>query len=131
MYQEDLHSIEDKLENINAAVKEIYPNDEGLEKNIEKNIQATNTVLKWNCSPAIAGYIISELIRAGYIEPPTTNGELSFAKLAGICSQIFDIQSKGKQTTLDYLKKVVNPESNSLPDTKRIKLKLPDLDQLT
>ncbi|GAB3927906.1 hypothetical protein [Larkinella terrae] len=86
--------------------------------------------LQWNCKPAIAGYIISELIRAGYIDPPTTHGDLSYAKLASICFKIFDIQNDGRPTTLDYLKKVVNPESNSLPDYKRAKLKLPDLDQL-
>ena len=87
--------------------------------------------LQWKSNPTITGYIISELIRAGYLEPPITNGELSYAKLAGICNQIFDIRSDGKPTTLDYLKKVVNPESNQLPDHKRAKLRLPDLDQLT
>lgn len=92
---------------------------------------APGVKLQWNCSPAIAGYIITELVRAGYIEPPKTHGELSYAKLAGICSQLFDIRSDGKPTTLDYLKKVVNPESNPLPDYKRAKLNLPDLDQLT
>ncbi|GAB4027295.1 hypothetical protein [Spirosoma koreense] len=97
----------------------------------EQENQDLGLKLKWNCKPAIAGYIISELIRARYIEPPTTNGELSFAKLAGICQQIFDIKYNGKPTTLDHLKKVVNPESNTLPDYKRAKLNLPDLEQLT
>ena len=103
---------------IHAPIQESEPTEPGVK-------------LKWKCSPAIAGYIISELIRTGYVEPPITNGELSYAKLAGICNQIFDIRSDGKLTTLDYLKKVVNPESNQLPDYKRAKLNLPDLDQLT
>lgn len=87
--------------------------------------------LKWNCQPAVAGFIISELIRAGYIDPPTTNGEMSNAKLAAVCNQIFDIRGKeDKPTTLDYLKNVVDPERNTLSPTKRAKLKLPDLSDL-
>jgi len=100
----------------------ITPKREGIEQVLK---------LTWSCKPAIAGYIISELVRAGYIEPPITNGELSYAKLATVCYQIFDFKNEGKSTTLEYLKKVVNSQSNSLPDHKRAKLKLPDLDQLS
>ncbi|QHV97283.1 hypothetical protein [Spirosoma endbachense] len=85
--------------------------------------------LTWSCKPAVAGYIISELIRAGYIEPPIKNGELSLNKLANICSQLFDVS--GYSPSRDSWRNVVDPERNALPDSKRAKLNLPDLDQLT
>jgi hypothetical protein len=84
--------------------------------------------LTWSCKPAVAGYIISELIRAGYVNPPTTNGELSLTKLAKICDQLFDIA--GHNPSQGSWRNVLDPERNTLSDHKRARLNLPDSDQL-
>ncbi|MBO0937241.1 hypothetical protein J2I47_11850 [Fibrella sp. HMF5335] len=89
----------------------------------------SNQKLQWTCKPAVAGYIISELIRAGYLAPPTTGGEMSLNKLAGICNQLFDF--KDHAPTVGSWRNVIDPERNTLPDLKRAKLVFPDLDQLT
>ena len=86
--------------------------------------------LKWNCSPAIAGFIISELIAKGYIEAPTTNSEWSYSKTAKICSVIFEITGDKGRTTVDHLKNVLNPERNTLPEYKKKKLEMPQLDDI-
>jgi hypothetical protein len=77
--------------------------------------------LKWNCSAAIAGFIISELIAKGYIDEPKTNGNGSFSKTAKICQEIFEID-----TTPKHLENVINPERNKLSDFSRKKLTLPN-----
>jgi hypothetical protein len=84
--------------------------------------------LKWNCKPAVAGYIISELIRAGYIDPPTKDGDLNYKKMAVICNQIFEF--KDYTPSPDSWRNVIDSERNTLPDIKRVKLKLPDLENL-
>ena len=84
--------------------------------------------LQWNCKPAVAGYIISELIRKGYIEPPVTHGELSYAKLGAICNELFTVANH--TPTPESWRKVLNPESSTLSDHKRAKLSLPDSNDL-
>jgi hypothetical protein len=75
--------------------------------------------LKWNCSAAMAGFIISELIGKGYIEPPKKNGEWSYRKTAKICQEIFEIN-----TQPSHLENVINPVRNTLAETTRQKLTL-------
>ncbi|CCH55888.1 hypothetical protein BN8_05185 [Fibrisoma limi BUZ 3] len=93
--------------------------DNGVDKN----------KLIWNCKPAIAGFIISELIRAGYIEPPITNGELSLTKLANICNSSFRFTKYNPSP--NSWRNVVDTERNTLSEANRTKLTLPDLDQLS
>ena len=84
--------------------------------------------LTWSCKPAVAGYIISELIRAGYVEPPTTNGDLSYSKLADICNQIFKVAQHSP--TRDSWRNVIDPNRNTLSEIKRAKIKLPDSSEI-
>lgn len=123
LYKEHSFTLDRLLPLYNEEGEEIVHPD-GQPQIIEPGLK-----LRWNCKPAVAGYIISELIRAGYLEPPTTNGELSLKKLAGICNQLFEV--KGHTPSIDSWRNVVDPERNTLPDMKRVKLNLPDLDQLT
>ncbi|GAB2562417.1 hypothetical protein [Spirosoma areae] len=84
--------------------------------------------LQLKCSPAIAGYIISELIRGDYIEAPLRHGSINYTELGRICSQIFNLPKQYK-TNAEGWRKVIDVDSNSgnqLTDIKRSKLKLPD-----
>ncbi|GAB4040453.1 hypothetical protein [Spirosoma jeollabukense] len=89
----------------------------------------TEVKLKWNCKPAIAGYIISELIRAGYIEPPVRRGDLNLKELARICDQLFEF--KDYKPGVDGWRNNVDQTRNELTEIPRAKLKLHDLDQLS
>ncbi|MCK8493146.1 hypothetical protein M0L20_14850 [Spirosoma sp. RP8] len=101
-------------------------------RSVESTSATSKAKLVWNCKPAVAGYIISELIRAGYIDPPIANGDLNYAELGRICSQLFEF--KKHKPSAEGWRKLLNADvagSNALPDYKRAKLKLPDIDQLT
>lgn len=109
----------------------LYVGSNHYSANLDESQKSTlpGVKLQWNCKPAIAGFIISELIRAGYLEPPKTNGEMSLTKLANICNQVFEVRDHTPSNS--SWRNVVDPDRNTLPDIKRAKLKLPDLDQLT
>lgn len=85
--------------------------------------------LTWNCKPAIAGFIISELIRAGYIDPPVRRGDLNLKELARTCNQIFDF--KDFKPGVDGWRNNVDETRNELTAVPRAKLKLPERDQLS
>ena len=92
-------------------------------ENAKQNVNVEK--LKWNCSPSILGYLITELANKGYIEYPLYNGEINPTGLAKICFAIFDTNS-----TLDNLKKEFNPNKNTLSETKRKKFKIEELKDL-
>jgi hypothetical protein len=93
----------------------------------------TSPKLKFKCKPAVAGYLISELIRQDYIEIPLHNGDINMTELGRICSQIFELP-EGFKTNAEGWRKVLDVDNNTgnqLTDIKRAKLKLPprtDLD---
>jgi hypothetical protein len=81
--------------------------------------------IKWKGSPALFGYIFSELVKNGFIDPPLFRGDPNYAGLAKLCFQYFNVN----ETTIENLIKEMNPKKNSLSDTKRAKFpNLSDLD---
>lgn len=111
------------------ALHNLYNVIRGIDTIQRKQSTEPNVKLQWTCKPAVAGYIITELIREGYLDPPTTNGELSYAKLGAICEQLFTVA--GHSPTAESWRKALNPESNTMPDYKRIKLKMPPYSELS
>jgi hypothetical protein len=81
--------------------------------------------IKWNGTPSQFAYLFLELVKHGFIEPPLYNGEQNFTGLSRLCYQYFDIQ-----TTPGNLIKEMNPEKNTLSDTKRAKFTIPDISDL-
>lgn len=98
----------------------------------ESELVSTKERIHWNGSPALFGYIILELVDKGYIEPPKYGGEWSYAKLAKLCFQYFEIKNKkGELTTIGNLtKEMQDLEKNTLSPFKREKIKIPDLSEL-
>jgi hypothetical protein len=82
--------------------------------------------LKWNCKPAILGFLITELANKGFIEYPLHNGEINPTGLAKICFELFDCA-----TTKDNLVKEFNQNGkNTLSEIKKIKFRIPELTDL-
>lgn len=113
-------------------VSEVKPPAQKLEKESNESAKETNTLpgmrLKLKCSPAIAGFIVSELVRGDYIEIPLKHGTINYTELGRICSQIFELPSEYKITAVGW-RKVIDVDSiggNQLINSKRAKLKLPD-----
>lgn len=94
---------------------------------LKENVKPTptNEKIKWNGSPSQFGFLINSLVTKGFIEPPLYNGETNFSGLARLCYDHFDIE-----TTIGNLTKEVNPEKNTLSDTKRSKFDIPNLSDL-
>jgi hypothetical protein len=87
--------------------------------------------LTWTCNPATAGFIIAQLVRNGFIEPPAKNGNLNYAELGRICSQIFDF--KDNNPTPESWRKVLNIDAsggNQLSRINRAKFTFPYKDDL-
>ena len=81
--------------------------------------------IKWNCSPAIFGFLFSELVKQNYIKPPLYNGETNMTGLAKLLWNYFEIK-----TTKENFIKEMNPNKTSLSETKRMKFTIPDLKSL-
>jgi hypothetical protein len=126
---------------------EVYKIDEGeiIIKNIDHELEYLEKLMKleeeggisswdrikWRGSPAQFGYLFSELITHGFIDPPIHNGAWNYSAFARLCYQYFEISNKkGDLTTLEYLAKQCNPESCSLADTNREQFTIPDLKDL-
>jgi len=77
--------------------------------------------IKWAGSPSQFGYIILELVKHGFIEPPLYHGETNFTGLAKLCFNNFNID-----TSQENLIKEMNQAKNTLSDTKRAKIKISD-----
>lgn len=94
---------------------------------IKNNLKSTHIDMKitWNGSPAQFGYLFLELVKHGFIEPPLYNGEMNYTGLSRLCNNYFDIE-----TTSQNLTKEMNPEKNTLSDTKRAKFTIPNLSDL-
>jgi hypothetical protein len=90
------------------------------ETNIEIKLKMKK--LKWNCSPSILGYLITELAKKGFIEYPLRGGEPNYTGLAKLCLELFDVE-----TTPENLIREFNPNKMSLSETKRIKFRIPEL----
>jgi hypothetical protein len=91
----------------------------------ENDIQLADFKLKCNASPAIIGHIFNELVAKGYIEPPLYNAEINLTALAKWFKSNFEIE-----TTEEYLRKVFNPNSNTLSFEKKQKFTIPELKDL-
>jgi len=111
---------------VNLEIKRLEIMKE-LSRETEKDRGAEVPILKkieWKGSPALFGYLFTELVKNGFIEPPLYNGEPSYSGLAKLCFQYFNVN----ETTLDNLKKEMNPNKNTLSETKRAKF--PNLSDL-
>ena len=109
----------------------MYINSEIKNLPSEKKDKPTQSDKKitWKGTPSQFGYIFLELVNHGFIEPPLYASEWSYSGLAKLCYQYFHIESEpGKPTTLENLKKEMNPKNNTLSDTKRAKF--PNLAEL-
>lgn len=101
---------------------------EQIKQGRNETATTTNNIkkLKWNCSPSILGYLITELANKGFIEYPLHNGEINPTGLAKICFDIFEIDSSKENLIKEF-----NSNKNSLSDTKRAKFfSLPELKDL-
>ena len=100
--------------------------DENSERKFEK--------IQWKGSPSLFGYLFTELIDKGFIEPKLHNGEMSYSGTAKLFLDHFDIYNKkGNLTTLENLKKEMNPAiyKNTYSETKRAKFKIPKMSDLS
>ncbi len=90
--------------------KEVSKQSRGIEK------------LKWNCSPSLLGFIITELANKGFIQYPLWNGDINPTGLAKQCFNLFEID-----TTEENLIKEFNPKKCTLSETKRAKFTFPEI----
>jgi len=81
--------------------------------------------IKWNGTPSQFGYLFTELIKQGFIEPPLYNGEMNIKGFARLCWECFNIN-----TTPQNLEKECNPNKNDLSETKRAKFTIPNISDL-
>jgi len=83
--------------------------------------------IRWLGKPSQLGYIFSQFVEKGFIELPTSRGDGSYAKLAKLCFDYFDVRNeKGQSTTLGNLEREFNPNKNSLSNSIRGKFEIPD-----
>jgi hypothetical protein len=80
--------------------------------------------IKWNCSPAILGYLFNELVKQNFISPPLYNGETNLTGLAKLCWKYFETNTDSKE----YFEKQFR--DSSLSETKRNKFNIPSLKDL-
>ncbi|MCF0043629.1 hypothetical protein [Dyadobacter fanqingshengii] len=78
--------------------------------------------IKVLCQKSVFGHIISELVVNGYIEEPLANNQWNYTHTARQVLEAFDL---GETTSLDSFKKEISPQTNSLNDIKKAKIKLP------
>jgi len=86
----------------------------------------TSKKIEWKGSPALFGYLFTELIKKGYIEPELHNGEMSYQGTAKLFFNHFNVNN----TTFENLKNEMNPGKCKLSDTKRAKFTIPNLSDL-
>ncbi len=115
--QQEINGICKKRRYQEINIKEQMYSPITLRKDINK--------IKWLGSPSIFGFLMTELVKRGYIEPPLRNGESNYAGFAKLCYQYFDID-----TTQENLIKEMNPGKCTLSDTKREKFTIPELSDL-
>lgn len=87
--------------------------------------QATRNKITWKGTPSQFGYLFLELTKQGFIELPSHAGNGSYSGLAKRCFESFDIK-----TTVENLKKEMNPDKNSLSQGKRVKFTIPNISEL-
>ena len=75
--------------------------------------------LEWNATPAIFAALLLELETQGWINPPLTDGDISYLKLSKLCDKIFKFN--GTQNSLYQALK----NKNSLSQIKKDKISLP------
>jgi hypothetical protein len=115
---ESLHKIPEEMEPRNQVFKDWI---ESKKKEID---QQSLDKIQWHGSPALFGYIFSELIKNGFIQPPLFRGETNYAGFAKLCYKHFNVNN----TTIENLIKEMNPEKNTLTNAKRAKF--PNLSDL-
>ena len=96
-----------------------------IEEEEEEEIVRKIEKIKWKASPSIFGFLMNELVKHGYIEPPLRGGEYNFTGLAKLCCSYFEINSP-----LENVIKELNPNKNALSDVKRAKFTIPELSDL-
>jgi len=81
--------------------------------------------IKWNCSPAILGFLFGEFVKQNFIEPPLYNGEVNITGRAKLCWKYFEIQTESEEYFIKQFRNSI------LSDTKRQKFNIPALKDLT
>ncbi len=94
---------------------------------LETTDTSTSTIkkIKWHSSPSIFGYLFLELAKCGFIEFPLHNGEPNLTGLANQLLDHFEVNGS-KQTIINEL----NPQKQSLSETKRAKFQIPQIADL-
>jgi len=99
-----------------------------LEKELESKSTSKFQKLKWTGKPEQFGFIFLELAQKGFIEIPGTNGEASYSKFAQSCFDLFEFEN---ETTLENLKRTMNPSKNALSESNRQKFQIPNKDDIS
>jgi hypothetical protein len=84
--------------------------------------------LKWKGKAEQFGFIFSELAKKGFIEIPGTHGDASYSKYAKVCFDLFEFE---KETTLENLKRAMNPNKNMLSESNRAKIIIPGKEDIS
>lgn len=126
------------VETANGSKMKMYqPIHEGRKETVKDWIETKNNEIKngkplpaggkikWSGTPSQFGYLFLELVKNGFIEPPLYNGETNYKGLARLCYQNFDIN-----TTPGNIEKEMNPNKNTLSDTKRAKFTIPNISDI-
>lgn len=120
--QDSLDAIEIvKIRKHLANMEDLLVNEYPHSKSLQNPKMNPATKLKFNGSPALFGFLITELAKKGYIEYPLRSGDPNYTGLAKICFSLFEIQ-----TTSENLIREFNPNKNSLSETKRRKFSIPE-----
>lgn len=110
---------------INQKINELESNNKTEDDPDTKKPDQKLKKITWKGTPSQFGYIILELVKHGFIDPPPYNTGPNFTGLARLCFHYFDIK-----TTEDNLIKELNPYNNTLSDGKRAQFQIPDLSDL-
>ena len=93
----------------------------------ELTIPIIGDQIKWQGSTAQFGFIFLELVKRGYIELPSYKGDGNYMHLARLCYVYFDLPTE----SFGYFSKEMSPTQNSLSDTNKKKLTLPEMKEIS
>jgi hypothetical protein len=121
------------ISQILSEVRQTEYSDEAIEKRLkefEKTYKKENKIqkLKWLGKPEQFAYIFLELVEKGYIDMPSTKGDGSYALLAKQCFELFEFK---KGSSVENLKRAMNPNKNALSETNRAKITIPELKDIS
>jgi len=111
LFDLQLEEIFDQFESSNPALMHLL-DQKGIKRNLTQKI-------KWLGTPAQFGWLMIELNQKGYIQYPLTNNEESIRKMAKLCFDGFQFETKLGNTTSGNLENELNNKKNSLTEVGR------------